>query len=167
MLPSLNFKEKLSPIDTTKNAASQLNYDLMTPNRADSNNLLFVENLSEEASAQFHETYLKPYLKNVYSDLAMRSNQLKYFTHSTIDKNCFAEYVNLPGVVSDRFFALASESAHDERVELDNFLKVIVSVYSASLDERMKLIFDMYDFNQDGVITAEEVRMVLSYIPFV
>jgi len=39
-------------------------------------------------------------------------------------------------------------------------------VYSSNLDEKMRLTFDMFDFDNDGKITAEDVKLVLSYIPF-
>ena len=39
-------------------------------------------------------------------------------------------------------------------------------VYSSNLDEKMKLTFDMFDFDNDGKISAEDVKLVLSYIPY-
>lgn len=30
----------------------------------------------------------------------------------------------------------------------------------------MKIVFEAYDFDNDGRISAEDVRLVLSYIPF-
>lgn len=38
-------------------------------------------------------------------------------------------------------------------------------VYSSNLDEKMRLTFDMFDFDNDGKISAEDVKLVLSYIP--
>lgn len=36
----------------------------------------------------------------------------------------------------------------------------------SDLDTKMKLTFQMYDFNSDGFISEEDVRIVLSYVPF-
>lgn len=36
----------------------------------------------------------------------------------------------------------------------------------SDFDTKMKLTFDMYDFNSDGLITKEDVRLILSYMPF-
>jgi Ca2+-binding EF-hand superfamily protein len=99
--------------------------------------------------------------------LALRSTQLKFSQTSTIDKNTFVDFVNLPGAVSDRFFALACEDSYHERIELSGFLKVMLDVYGCSLEARMKLVFDIFDFNGDHLISAQEVKMILSYIPFV
>ena len=109
--------------------------------------MLLVESLSETANNKFVETTMKPYLTDLFKDLVPRSNQ--YSIHCTCDKNTFVDYVNLPGVVSDRFFALASGNDNNERVELEGFLKVMLEVYEQSLETKMKLVFDIFDFNGD------------------
>lgn len=42
----------------------------------------------------------------------------------------------------------------------------MIKVFISDLDSRMRLTFNMYDFNGDGLISKEDVRIVLSYIPF-
>ena len=37
---------------------------------------------------------------------------------------------------------------------------------SESYDKHEKFIFDFYDFDKDGLISKEDVQVVLSYIPF-
>lgn len=34
------------------------------------------------------------------------------------------------------------------------------------LDSKMRFTFDMYDFDNDGFITPEDVRIMMSYMPF-
>ena len=55
----------------------------------------------------FIKMKLTPYLQRVFNDLAMRSFQPKCSgkVPLLIDKNTFCQYTNLPGAVSDRFFA--------------------------------------------------------------
>ena len=38
-------------------------------------------------------------------------------------------------------------------------------VYYSNLETKIKLSFDMYDFDRDGYITREDVRLILSHIP--
>ena len=38
-------------------------------------------------------------------------------------------------------------------------------LFTGSFDQLIKMIFDFYDFNKDGKISREDVRVVLSYIP--
>ena len=39
------------------------------------------------------------------------------------------------------------------------------SLYAGTFEQLIKIIFDFYDFNKDGKISREDVRVVLSYIP--
>ena len=38
-------------------------------------------------------------------------------------------------------------------------------IYYSKLEEKIKLVFDIYDFDSDGLISKEDIRLVLSYIP--
>ena len=42
----------------------------------------------------------------------------------------------------------------------------MTQVSSSTIKEKMKLVFEVYDFDCDGRISMEDVRLVLSYIPF-
>jgi hypothetical protein len=41
----------------------------------------------------------------------------------------------------------------------------MLEIYSSDIDGKMNLVFKVFDFDGDGKITAEDVRMILSYIP--
>ena len=61
----------------------------------------------------------------------------------SIDKVTFVEYINLPGVFSDRFLALAENGSADSRIPEGNFLDLLLRTFSSNLDTKMKLAFDM------------------------
>jgi len=82
-----------------------------------------------------------------------------------LDKNAFIEFINCPGIVSDRLFALASNGNKEERIEQANFVKMMLEIYSSDIDGKMNLVFKVFDFDGDGKISSEDVRMILSYIP--
>jgi len=110
---------------------------------------------------------LKPYFVGVFQDLALRSSQSQSNPHlKAIDKVTFVEYVNLPGIVSDRFHALATKDRTDGRVVEDSFTELMLRVFSSCTETKMKLTFNMFDFDGDGKITADDVYILLSYIPF-
>ena len=82
-----------------------------------------------------------------------------------LDKNAFIEFINCPGIVSDRLFALASNGNKEERIEQANFVKLMLEIYSSDIDGKMNLVFKVFEFDGDGKISSEDVRMILSYIP--
>lgn len=61
---------------------------------------------------------------------------------------------------------MANDNKSDQRVVFEKFVTVMQQVYSSNLDEKMRLTFDMFDFDNDGKISAEDVKLVLSYIPY-
>ena len=76
------------------------------------------------------------------------------------------EYVSLPGVLSDRLYAVLSVDSSDGRVNPDKFFKIMSTIYSSDLIQKMGLVFSLYDFDNDGYIQREDVKILLSYIPF-
>lgn len=53
----------------------------------------------------------------------------------------------------------------DEYIDLKEFVYVLFKIYYSKFEEQVKLVFDIYDFDRDGYITKEDVRIILSYIP--
>jgi hypothetical protein len=129
-----------------------------------SSDVILVEDLNKELATKFEKKILKPYFKNLFKDLSLRSS-ISTSGGVFVDKNAFIEYMNLPGIVSDRLFALASHNNKEEKIEQDHFVKLLLDVYSAELDDKMNIAFKIFDFNSDGLIQAEDVRMIISFIP--
>lgn len=113
--------------------------------------MILVEDLNKELAEKFEKKILKPYFKNLFKDLSLRST-ISNSGGVFVDKNAFVEYMNLPGIVSDRLFALASNNSKEEKIEQDNFVKLMLDVYSSELDDKMKIAFKIFDFNCDGLI---------------
>ncbi len=85
---------------------------------------------------------------------------------TAIDKVTLIEFISLPGILSDRFYSLVgSLDKASSVVTLERFLSTMIQVYCSTLDEKMQLVFKMFDFDSDGKISAQDVRLILSYIP--
>jgi Ca2+-binding EF-hand superfamily protein len=41
----------------------------------------------------------------------------------------------------------------------------MLTIYGFDFDEKMNICFKIFDFNGDGYIQAEDVRMIISFIP--
>jgi Ca2+-binding EF-hand superfamily protein len=81
----------------------------------------------------------------------------------------------LPGIIGDRFFSVLDLNG-DGYVDVKEFIHGFFKVYYSNLETKIKLAFDMYpsifiynftryDFDKDGYIKKEDVRLILSYIP--
>ena len=100
------------------------------------------------------------YLAQIWRDLAKRSNEKK----KGINKITFAKYYELPGLINERLFKVFDR---DNNGYLDGkeFINGMIILFTESFNTLTKFIFAFYDFDQDGLITREDVRVVLSYVP--
>ena len=91
-----------------------------------------MEDFDPEVDPGFIQHTLRPYFTEVFADLCLRSTrdprskQIK-----SIDKVTFVEYVNLPGIVSDRFHAMAAKDHPDGRVHEKEFIDLLLEVFSS------------------------------------
>ncbi len=70
-----------------------------------------------------------------------------------VDKITLGEFINLPGIISDRFFTLMGAGCKsDGRVSQEKFVNTLITVYSSNLEEKMQLVFNIFDFDCDGKI---------------
>jgi len=82
-----------------------------------------------------------------------------------IDRNAFVEFINCPGIISERLFNIASKGNKEERIEEKSFVNLMLEIYSSDLDGKLKFVFKVFDFDGDGKITADDVLIILSYVP--
>lgn len=75
-------------------------------------------------------------------------------------------YCALPGIIGERFFAVMDLSKTDY-IDLREFVHGFFKIYYSNLETKIKLSFDIYDFDRDGYITKEDVRLILSHVPIV
>ena len=101
------------------------------------------------------------YLKQVWKDLKTRSEDE---SSKGIDKVTFQKYYDVPGLISERLFSVF-DTENKGYLSLIDFTENMISLFSSDLDKLLKFILDFYDFDKDGKISKEDVRIVLSYIP--
>ena len=100
------------------------------------------------------------YLVGIWGDLARRSSE----PAKGIEKLTFSHYYELPGIISDRLFSVFDKNQNNflDPAEFIGGMKILFSEDFTSL---YKFIFKFYDFDHDGLISREDIRVVLSYVP--
>jgi hypothetical protein len=106
---------------------------------------LYVEDYFAEMDDQFIKDEFRPYLLGVFADFAMRStpSSQNAYPGKSIDKVTFTEYINLPGMLSDRFYILAKKDRTDNRIYEEDFLSIMISVFTASLEQKLNFVFSV------------------------
>lgn len=118
-----------------------------------------VEELMQDFKIQDIEAF-QIYLKELWKDLSQRSeDKLKGINSVT-----FSNYYQLPGIILDRLFNVFDKN-RNHFIDLDEFTDGMLTLFTENFENMVKFIFNFYDFDKDGVITKEDIRTVLSYIP--
>ena len=109
------------------------------------------------------EELLNKYLKEIWSDLSKRSIEENT---KGINKITFNKYYDLPGIISERLFAVFDKDK-DGVLSLSEFVNGMKMLFSQveTFDSLAKFIFNFYDFRSCEKIKKEDVRVVLSYVP--
>lgn len=111
------------------------------------------------------EAYLKDVWIDLYSRVTQNKNdpKEKSIKLSGLSKVVFNSYYNLPGIIGDRLFKVFDTNSNNS-IELVEFVEGMRTLFFEDYDKNSKFIFDFYDFDQDGKISQEDIRVVLSYI---
>ena len=101
------------------------------------------------------------YLKEVFKDLADRDESNK---KKGVMKMAFLDYIKLPIFISEKVFGVLDEDK-DGFLNQKEFILGMNRLYNSNFDDTVKLIFEILDFNRDGLIEKDDVKMILGLLP--
>jgi len=101
------------------------------------------------------------YLKEIYKDLIERSESDK---NLGISKVTFYEYMNLPLFLGEKLFYVLDRD-NDGYLNLKDFVEGFNVLYFGTFKQTAKFVFNMYDFDKDGYLKKEDVKVLFSYLP--
>ena len=126
--------------------------------------VILIEDFDPNMDSEFLNDVAKPYFRTIFVDLALRRLSKKSLRNK-IDKVAFFEYVQLPGIINDRFFSQFSRTSA-EHIREEPFIDGMLKVYLSTFEEKLQMSFKMYDLDGDGQLQPGDVRLILSYVPF-
>lgn len=53
----------------------------------------------------------------------------------------------------------------DAYIDYKEFLTGLLRIYCSTFDQKMKFVFEIYDFDSDGYITKNDILTILRYVP--
>ncbi len=93
------------------------------------------------------------------TDLALRS------PGKTIDKLTFLKVFNLPGILGERLFA-AFDRKQNDVIDLEEFVGGLGLIVRGSIEDKIDVLFTMYDMQGDGVVSKSELTTMLNSVVF-
>lgn len=124
---------------------------------ASNQRLEFTDSVQSEG---FKNKVCLPYFKDIYKDLCSRSNDKT----KGINKITMLEYTQLPGVLAERFFHVIDI---DKNGYLDQreFMTGLMRFFASPFDQKIHFVFDLYDFDEDGFITKNDILTLINCMP--
>jgi len=121
----------------------------------------FIEFDSIRLSSNLQSTSFAIYLKEVFSDLSQRQDSEK---DQGISKITFSEYMKLPIFITNKFFA-SLDKDNDNFLNFKEFSNGMNKLYLGNFEETANIVFNVFDFDKDGIIKKADVKLLLSYLP--
>ena len=95
------------------------------------------------------------FLSDIFVNFQKRSN-------NNFDTYTFQELIGLPMIVSDKLY-FTFTSHQEKQLTYQEFSSGIYDLLFGDIDDKMSIVFDLLDFDGDGVITIEDVFLILSH----
>ena len=115
-----------------------------------------------QSNQDFKVKICLPYFKDIYKDLQERSDQ----PEKGINKISLLDYAQLPGVLGDRFFTIL-DSDKNGYIDQREFLTGLFRIFCSTFDEKSDFVFEIYDFDEDGKISKNDISTILSSLPVI
>ena len=95
------------------------------------------------------------FLSDIFVNFQKRSN-------NNFDTYTFQELIGLPMIVSDKLY-FTFTSHQEKQLTYQEFSSGIYDLLFGDIDDKMSIVFDLLDFDGDGVITIDDVFLILSH----
>ena len=72
--------------------------------------------------------------------------------------------MKLPGIIAERFFTLFDRN-NDGYAGKEEFVAASCKLLSQKFEDNVRVVFEIYDFDNDKLVSREDIRILLSYVP--
>jgi len=103
----------------------------------------------------------KKYLKEVFNDMG---NSFNKQNSKCLTRMAFYDYMKLPIFIAEKLFQSFTKSSSEGLNETE-FVEGFFKLYMGNFEETIDIIFNLIDFNKDGIIKKEDAKIILSYLP--
>ncbi len=101
-------------------------------------------------------------LENIFNEIAEVDSNEQF----GITKLQLFNLLKIPFFISEKIFSAFNHSKKSlESLNEEDFLHSFTKLYYGTFEETAEVIFDIFDFDRDGLINAADIKLLLSYLP--
>ena len=104
---------------------------------------------------QFKKVIIINYLSEIYANYYKRCNKV-------FDSYSYQELMRLPMIVCNKIFS-SFTTKESSQMSIEEFSNHIYNLFFGDIDDKMSMMFDIFDFDGDGSIIQEDVFLILSH----
>ena len=104
---------------------------------------------------------LEIFLKELYRDLLRRSDG--ELNGNKINKITFQESLSMPLIISERLFYSFTNNKYTNDITREQYINGFCNLYSEDLESRLEIISNVIDFDLDGVLSIDDLTMLLMH----
>lgn len=105
--------------------------------------------------------YFNDFLKDIYVDITSRKEENEHL--GKMSKISFENFMDLPLIVTEKIFKTLDRGSK-EYLDIDDFVDGLFNLYAGPIEERIKLVFEIFDSQNFGSAMKEDVILLLSYL---
>ena len=101
------------------------------------------------------------YLQSIFPDLSSYKDTMML----GVSKTKLIDFLKLPIFICEKLFILIKGKDEGKYISLENLKSWLSKLYFGNFDDTAEVIFNLYDFDQDGFIIKEDIKLLLSFLP--
>jgi Ca2+-binding EF-hand superfamily protein len=91
-------------------------------------------------------------------------NSVNKHNSKCLTRMAFYDYMKLPIFIAEKLFQSFTKSSTEGLNETE-FVEGFFKLYMGNFEETINVIFNLIDFNKDGIIKKDDAKIILSYLP--
>jgi len=101
------------------------------------------------------------YLQSLFNDIAEKD------TNGIIgvSKIQLFNLLKIPLFITDKIFSAFNRGLFKETICEEDFIYSFTKLYFGNFNETAEIIFNIFDFDKDGLICRDDIKLLLSYLP--
>ena len=121
----------------------------------------YIDFNSIKASLCLDSSLFSVYIKEIFNSLL---DHLQSDCEKGLNNITFNSYFKLPIFISNKIFS-SIDKKKTGFINQKDFTNTMTKLYLGNFEETTQLIFNIYDYDHDGLIQKEDIKLLLSYLP--